>query len=140
MIGGKAQIYAHEDTYLEYTGDTLDFYVKRDGTTVYQGYAERFPDGRPIRIYINRIAQDYLESDGFNPSLTGLQADSGASANFSITTTGGTPLGDVRVMNGWNENLSAHQLLSTPVNGHADRRMYLPASSYHNTNATIQIE
>lgn len=124
MLGGKDLINVWEDTYLEYAGDTLDFRVYKDDVPVYSGYAERFPDGTPIRVYINRIARDYLFNGVFDPSVTGLTQDSGACAEFSVVQMNGgveTVFGEIGVVNAFN-GAAINGLLNEPINTHADMR------------------
>lgn len=137
MINGKSLIPVWEDTYYEYSGDTLYFRVKMDGVSIYDGYAEAFPDGTPIRVYINRIAGDYLfNSESFDPGRAGYFLDSGASANFTLvrmnvsgnTYTEGTTLGDVTILFGFGDVYAG--VISDPVNGHSDMRMKLPVTGF----------
>lgn len=141
MIGGKDRIYVWEDTYYEYSGDTLDFRVKKNGTTVYEGYAEQFPDGSSIRIYINRIAREFLFNGDFNPASAGTQSDSAATATFALYRVSGTSetqLGSIVVCMGGLGTL-AQGVISEPVNGHADFRMHLPLSVFMNNSGSITI-
>lgn len=146
MINGKSVIPVWEDTYYEYSGSTLHCRVKKDGVKVCDIYAEAFPDGRPIKVYVNRLAKDYLSNGGFNPTATGLTADSEATAVFSLIRlieSGGTytedvTLGDITIVYGFG-NLS-EGLVSEPVNGHADVRMNLPLSVFFLAGTNITIE
>ena len=134
MIGGKDLINVWEDTYLEYSGDTLDFRVYRNGTLVYEGYAEKFPDGTPIRIYINRIARDYLYNGDFNPSENGITTDSGATDYFHISRVynGGSEqgLGGIDILYGFSGDAVNGSLLNEPVNRHADMRQKCLATNF----------
>ena len=125
MIKGKDIINVWEDTYVEYSGDTLYFRVKKDNEPVYEGYAERFPDGTPIRIYINRIARDYLFNGVFDPTVTGLTVDSGACGEFSVFSMSGVTeqecLGSIVIVYGF-EGDAVNGTLNEPVNTHADMR------------------
>lgn len=52
---------AYRDTYYEYSGDSLSFFIQVDGDeVVFQGNAVKGPNEDSIRININRIAKDYL--------------------------------------------------------------------------------
>ena len=145
MINGKNLIPVWEDTYYETSAETLDFRIKLDGVKIYDGYAEAFPDGKPIRVYVNRIAGDYLYNGEFNPSQTGMQADSGASAVLTLTelresggtVTEGTVLGSITVFYGFKD--AREGLISDPVNGRADARMFLPLSAFFTSGTTITI-
>lgn len=145
MINGKSLIPVWEDTYYEYSGDTLYFRVKMDGSTVFDGYAEGFPDGSPIRIYVNRIAVDYLSDDAFRPDVTGLTENTGAMANFELfklVLNGGTyeedeKLGDIYIYYGSDR---ADGIAAVPVNGHADSRMKLPMTAVLTEQGVIEID
>lgn len=142
MIGGKERIYVWEDTYYEYTGSTLDFRVKKNGTTVYEGYAEQYPDGANIKIYINRIAREFLSNGDFNPASAGTQSDSAATAVFALYRIeegdSETPLGSITVCMGSLGEL-VQGTISEPVNGHADYRMHIPLSVYKINSGSINI-
>lgn len=146
MINGKQEIFVWEDTYVEVPQNTIRFRVKMNGTSVYDGVAEKFPDGRPIRIYINRIAYEYLFNSDFNPSVTGVTTDATASAVFSIhelvedngDVYEGSTLGSITIVFGFNGDVEP--IISEPVNGRADMRMNLPLSFYASSSTTITIE
>lgn len=138
MIGGKERIMVWEDTYYEHSGETLDFSVSMGGVRVYIGHAEAFPDGRPIRVYINRIVMQFLKNSDFNPTVSGLTADSTASAYFTLYDEGSSvTLGGIWIVFGFYGE--AGSLLSEPVNGKADSRMHLPLSSFNSSATTINI-
>lgn len=137
MIGGKDRIYAWEDTYYEYSGSSLYFRVRKDGSTVYKGYAEKFPDGTPIRIYINRIARDYLSNGGYTPPVTGWTADENAYATFTLDRLNENGrvlgnLGSIEIIQSYHGEVPDAEsfIMSAPVNGHADARMYLPVTTF----------
>ena len=122
MINGKDYIFSSEDLFYESSASTLDFKVEADGVEVYEAHAEQFPDGTPIRIYINRIAKDYL-SHGTLPTATGLTTDGGAFKLFDITTP--DSVGSVWVADGHGKNMEDGKIFSDPINGLADQRMFL---------------
>lgn len=145
MINGKEKIFVWEDTYLEVSQNTISFRVKMNGATIYQGVAEAFPDGRPIRIYINRIACEYLYNSDFNPSVTGVTSDGTASAVFSVVqltesngvVSEGSTLGSIIIAFGFDGELTS--VLSEPIDGKADVRMNLPVSFFNSSATTITI-
>lgn len=146
MINGKSLIPVWEDTYYEYSGETLNFRLKMDGRNVFDGYAEGFPDGTPIRVYVNRIAVDYLSDDAFRPDVTGLTENTGAMANFELfqlTLSGGSyeedvKLGDIYIYYG-QEKIS-EGTAAEPINGHADSRMKLPMTAVLTEQDVIEID
>lgn len=145
MIDGKERIYCWEDTAYEYSGSTLYFRVKKDGDTVYEGYSEAFPDGTPIRVYINRIARDYMENGRFSPVRTGVTQDAEAYAEFSLVRLDGdvedAVLGTIQVLYGFYGDAPAEstEIMSDPINGHADMRMYLPVTLFNEEATEIEI-
>lgn len=115
-----------DDAY-EYSGQTLHYCVKMNGNKIYDGIATA--DDFPIKIYLNRIAQGYLQSTF--PQETGTTQDTGAGAAFSLVG---------KVFNGadWVENSILYcayyvdawdgengQEAASPINGHADPRQRL---------------
>lgn len=143
MINGKEKIFVWEDTYLEVSQNTISFRVKMNGVTIYQGVAEAFPDGRPIRIYINRIACEYLYNSDFNPSVTGVTSDGTASAVFSVVeltesngvVSEGSTLGSIIIAFGFDGDLL--NILSEPIDGKADVRMSLPITIFSESGMTM---
>ena len=120
------------DDAFPYSGQTLHYCVKRNGTKIYEG--EATARDFSIKIYLNRIAQDFLESTF--PTETGVTADPGAGAAFSLVemTREGSDWveGDVLYcavyIDAWGgEN---GQTMAQPINGHADMRQRLFYTSY----------
>lgn len=129
-----------DDAY-EYSGDTLHYRVRMNGMKIYEGVATA--EDFPIRIYLNRIAQGYLESTF--PETTGVTQDKGASAVFTLnemTYSGGS----------WVEGNTLYQetyidayegvyegCMAQPINGHADVRQRIFYTSYNEQETTIEI-
>ena len=122
MINGKDYIFSSEDLFYEASASTLDFKVEANGVEVYEAHAEQFPDGTPIRVYINRIAKDYL-SHGTLPTATGMTTDNGAFKLFDIKTP--DSVGSVWILDGNGKNMQNNKIFCDPINGVADQRMYL---------------
>ena len=87
MINGKNYIYTALDEFVEVSGDTVPFVLKKDGVTVLEGVARQFPDGRNIRFYLNRLAEEYLDTTGWENLLfsTGVTKNPEAGGTFEIT-------------------------------------------------------
>ena len=87
MINGKNYIYTALDEFVEVSGDTVPFVLKKDGVTVLEGVASQFPDGRNIRFYLNRLAEEYLDTTGWENLLfsTGVTKNPEAGGTFEIT-------------------------------------------------------
>lgn len=126
------------DDAVPYSGDTLDFIIKRNGVRVYDGYC--VAKDAPIVLYPNRIAQEFLESN-FSPE-SGVTADPGASADFSVVRMSGDTeaetLYSVTYINGYAGEFSP--VLSEPINGKMDYRGKIMFSSYNASATTITIE
>ena len=126
------------DDAVPYTGDTLDFIIKKNGVKVYDGYC--VSRDMPIVLYPNRVAQEFLRSD-FNPA-TGVTADSGASAEFEVVKMSGDTeeavLYTVTYINGYAGEFNP--VLSEPINGKMDFRGKIMFSSYNASATTIDIE
>ena len=129
-----------DDAY-DYSGQTLHYRIKMNGTTI----AEEKASARdfPIKIYLNRVAQAYLESTF--PENSGVTQDTGASAEFSIVEMSGDTETNVLYEQTYSVQYSYKWglvlgLMTYPINGHADPRQRLFFTSYNNDNTTITIE
>lgn len=125
-----------DDAY-DYSGQTLHYRVKMNGNAIEEGIASAMDF--PIRIYLNRVAQAYLESSF--PEATGVTLDEGAYAEFSLVEMSGdtesTTLYTVTYINAYSG--SASRRMSSPINGHADLRQRLFYTTYNNSATTITV-
>lgn len=125
MINGKNYIYTALDEFVEASGETIPFALKRDGETVLTGVARQFPDGRPIRFYLNRLAEEYLDTTGWENLLfsTGVTTNPEAGATFTLRNMGNyTDICSAYVIKG----LGVYGgLTCEPIDGKADPRMLL---------------
>lgn len=116
-----------QDDAYEYSGQTLHYCVKMNGTKIYDGIATA--RDFPIRIYLNRIAQGYLQSTF--PQETGVTVDSGASACFTLVEKSfdgadwveGNVLYCAYYIDAWGAKNGEE--MAHPINGHADLRQLL---------------
>lgn len=141
MINGKSLIQVWEDTYYQHTGETLYYKVKINGDDFKRGIAVSLPDGTLPRVYVNRIAVEWLDRADM-PQETGITADSGACCDLTLVAcnsgfTEQDTVGTIRIVDGWHG--SVRTLLSEPINGHADMRMELPLSFYSESGETVDI-
>lgn len=129
MINGKNYIYTALDEFVEVSGETVPFALKRDGETVLTGVARQFPDGRPIRFYLNRLAEEYLDTTGWENLLfsTGVTVNPEAGAIFSLDDTEAEEeICSAFVIKGYGTETG---ITSNPINGKADPRMLLFVSN-----------
>lgn len=129
------------DDAFPYSGQTLHYCVYRNNDKIYEG--EATAQDFPIVIYLNRIAQDYLESTF--PAEYGANQDTGAYGAFRLvemTRSGsewveGRTLYSATYIDAWGgEN---GQIMASPINGHADMRQRVLFSSYNDSATTITI-
>ena len=125
MINGKNYIYTALDEFVEVSGDTVPFVLKKDGVTVLEGVARQFPDGRNIRFYLNRLAEEYLDTTGWENLLfsTGVTKNPEAGGTFEITNadTNGS-ICSAYVIKGFGTEAG---VTSQPIDGKADPRMLI---------------
>lgn len=136
MINGKNYIYTALDEFVEASGETIPFALKRDGETVLTGVARQFPDGRPIKFYLNRLAEEYLDTTGWENLLfstgvtvfsTGITLNPEAGATFSLENTEAEEeICSAFVIKGYGTETG---ITSKPINGKADPRMFLFVSN-----------
>ena len=126
MINGKDYIFSALDEFVEVSGATVPFELERGSEAVYAGVARQFPDGSPIRFYLNRMAEPYLDTSGWNGILfssTGMTSNPEAGASFSIVEQdSGTTVCSAYVIKGEG---TVTGLTSNPINGLADPRQRL---------------
>lgn len=123
MINGKDYIFTAVDEFVEVSGETIPFALKRDGEVVLTGVAREFPDGRGIRFYLNRLAEEYLDTTGWENLLfsTGVLTNPEAGGTFTITNTDtDTEICSAYVIKGFGTETG---LTSEPIDGKADPRM-----------------
>lgn len=59
-----------KDTYYTTTADSLTYTIELDGAVIYSGKAVKFPNADTLKININKVCRNYLESD-ITPLLEG---------------------------------------------------------------------
>lgn len=129
--------YIWKDTAYVTSAETLDWTLVQDGTTVASGVSHLRPGEEWLKVYVNRLAEDWLEST--YPSATGLTTDDGACMDFTLQDSSGNTLGTYRFILG-SVGEVREGISSDPVNGHADCRQRIFAGGYFAsaTNVTIQ--
>ena len=126
-----------DDAY-DYSGQTLHYRIKKDGFTIVE--EEASARDFPIKIYLNRVAQAYLESTF--PENSGVTQDKGAYAEFALVEMSGDTesrtLYAVTYINAYAGEFRT--AMTNPVNGHADPRQRIFYTSYNNSGTTITVE
>lgn len=95
MVNGKEYIFSALDEFVEVSGETIPFALKKGGETILEGVARQFPDGRAIRFYINRLASPYLETATWNDifienefwNYVGMLTNTDAGGQFQLVNT-----------------------------------------------------
>ena len=136
----------YRDTYYTSSASSLVYQIKLDGGVIYSGRAVRMPGSDNLRININKVCRNYLESD-----ITPLFEVNGTSTpnlnacrTFDLTDSAGTVLQQYTFLldydydDTWN---GGSKELSIPINGHFISGMLKPRTSVStgntvSTNAT----
>ncbi len=140
MINGKDYIFTALDEFVEVSGETVPFALQRGGETVLTGIARQFPDGRPVKFYLNRLAEEYLDTTGWENLLfsTGATVNPEAGATFTIRNTEtSADICSAYVIKGYGTETG---ITSEPIDGKADPRMLLFVSNAgpaQNINLTV---
>ena len=128
MINGKDYIYSAVDEFAENSGETVNFALKKDGAVVLTGVARQFPDGRPIRFYLNRLAEPYLDTLSWNDifidyefwDYVGMMTNTEAGGYFQIVDTDtDTEICSSYVIKGFGTQSG---VTNCPIDTHADPR------------------
>lgn len=106
-----------------------------NGNTVAEGKSERRPDQTGVTIYPNRILEDLLEST--LPTSEGVSLDQNAGRQFVLKDGQGNTLETYWFVNS-SEPLSG-EILSDPVNGHADPRQLVYLTRFDTTAGDLDI-
>lgn len=125
MINGKDYIFSALDEFVEVSGTTVPFTLYKGVQAAYEGVARQFPDGSPIRFYLNRMAEPFLDTSGWNGILfssTGMTSNPQAGADFSVVDESGVTVCSAYVIKG---ERATTGLTSEPVDGLADPRQKL---------------
>lgn len=129
----------YRDTYYTSSASSLVYQIKLDGGVIYSGRAVRMPGADNLRININKVCRNYLESD-ITPlfevngtSITNLNA----CRTFDLTDSSGTVLQQYTFLldydydDTWN---GGSKELSVPINGHFISGMLKPRTSVSTGN------
>lgn len=130
QIGQKTDVFQSEDIWGTVSAETAYFRVKRDGTTIYTGRAEVYPDGGQIKVYVNRIARGLLDG-GVLPTEPGLSqnSDGVVSATLEFEDEDGETISTLSTVRVWQGagvfDQAGKMFTSDPINGHACPAMLL---------------
>lgn len=142
-IGQKTDVFQSEDIWGTVSAETAYFKVKRNGSVVYEGRAEVYPDGGQIKVYVNRVVRGLLDG-GVLPTETGLtqNPDGVVEATLEFEDDEGdtiSTLSTVRVWQGAGEfPVTGKAFTSDTINGHASPAMLLFLS--HSARYSFQAE
>lgn len=122
MINGKEYIFSALDEFLAVSGDTVPFSLEKGGETVLEGVARKFPDGREIRFYLNRLASAYLDTQTWENLLfeSGITANPDAGAEFTLLDGDGVEICSAYVIKGCGTDTGVTNEI---IDGRVDPRM-----------------
>lgn len=129
-IGDKTDVFQSEDIWGGTTASTAWFRIKRNGTVVYEGRAEVYPDGGQIKVYVNRVVRGLLDG-GELPTETGLTSnpDGVVESVLEFTDDDGETISTLPTLRVWQGagvfDQAGKVFTSSPINGHACPGMLL---------------
>jgi hypothetical protein len=125
-----------DDAY-DYSGATLSYRIRMNGKKVRDGFATA--EDFPIRIFLNREAQAYIESA--YPQQTGVTQDTGAYVLATLSEMIDGREGNILYQETYIDAYSpvSEGCMSEPINGHADARQRLFYTSYNEEETTLEI-
>lgn len=142
-IGQKTDVFQSEDIWGTCDWSIATFRVYRNGSVVYEGRAEVYPDGGQIKVYVNRVVRGLLDG-GALPTETGLTQNPDGVVEATLEfededSESVLPLTTVRVYEGAGEfPQTGKAFTSDPINGHASPAMLLFLS--HSARYSFQAE
>lgn len=134
---------AYKDTFYEYSGDSLSFYILMEGAVIYQGKAYKSPSETSIKINVNKIAKDYLEQHitDFRDSDKVIHRHPQAFHFFDLYRADGTLLETYGVLFDWEGTFDGStKVLSDPVRPNVSVNMKLPFSVFSLYGDTFYID
>lgn len=117
---------AYKDTFYEYSGDSLSFYILMEGAMIYQGKAYKSPLEASIKINVNKIAKDYLEQHitDFRDSDKVIHRHPQAFHFFDLYRADGTLLETYGVLFDWEGTFDGStKVLSDPIKRSISKEM-----------------
>lgn len=127
-----------KDVYYTSTADTLTYYIKLGGETIFNGRAFKRPDSADLKININRICQNYLSNElpeAFTAitSYTVLTSTT-AVKDFLLYSSGGTLLETYRFSYDWSYDTQSR--IGSAINGHYAVFQYIMSTVKYDTYYT----
>lgn len=133
-----------KDTFYEVNAERLIYTIRTDGIIIYSGKAYSMPSEGSIRINVNKICQNYLDSDiqalleGNNESMT----MDNAVKTFTLNDENGNVLETYMFLNIWDKDTdwSGQNIrLSAPIDGcYAANMLTLHSKFVRPSDATTQ--
>lgn len=115
-----------KDTYYTASTSILEYYITDGINTIFSGKAYAYPDTGIVKININRICQNHLNSElpySVFSTNSGNITLSDAVKTFYLYDSNGSQLATYQFINDWSYSSSA-STLSSPINGHYAPNMY----------------
>ena len=131
-----------KDIYYSGSSSTLDYYITMDGNDViYHGRAYVQPGKENVEINISKICQNYLSNDIEDGNIiidpiSFVSYSDDAVRTFQLyNASGDTLLKEYTYLYDWSYNeLPASNIITHPINGHADSRMVKVATEINLTD------
>lgn len=122
MINGKEYIFSALDEFVTSAEDAVPFTLKKGSETVLEGVARKFPDGREIKFYLNRLASSYLETRTWENLLfeNGITENPDAGGQFTLLDENDDEICSAYVIKGYGTDTGVTNEI---IDGRADPRM-----------------
>lgn len=135
-----------EDTYYEYDGDRLSYYITDDsGKKIFAGKAYRMPNEDKVKININSICKNYLSNDlrpvldAYNEGVTSAAEMDEACRIFYLHDNDEVVLEEYEFLYDWSYDFrfrGQSAILSKPINGRAVSTMFQPFTDISSETVT----
>ena len=131
--------FVYQDYGVLLPGEEFEYKIYLDGVEI--EHSKAYGKDFPIVIYPNRVVQQYLHSTF--PSNTGVTRDSGAFGECEVTDENENTIFTHRYINGYDgvsdSDMYDYEVLSVPINGHADPRMRIFYSIYDYNGRDVDV-
>ena len=119
-------------------GAIIDYTIEKEGSVIYTGRAVINPNGHAV-IAVNRLCADWLSNKLYNVAYTQVQETEGFGI-FNLVSEGVT-LEQYAFLYAADFDFNGYdKIMSDPVNGHADRRMFVFYSRFSETATPAEEE
>lgn len=128
-----------QDTYYTTAASSMTYYITDGVNTIFSGKAYKYPDDENIKIKINRICQNHLNSEIPNSvwsSNSGNVNLPDAVKTFHLFNSAGTELSAYTFINDWSYAATA-STLSNPINGRYAANQYVFTSTINSGKVKV---